>query len=89
MDREQQLRDELNAIADELNREWDRRSKPIVDELAKIEALKPPRPVMVVMGGGSSLLGDLLKQIVEDVGGCGDPDCQACGGARPKGETVQ
>lgn len=43
IDRETELREQLAA----LRRRYQDEAQPIVDELTKIEAMKPPKPIMV------------------------------------------
>lgn len=90
-DREQQLRDELNAIADELNQLWQRRSKPLVDELVEIENKKPPRPVIIMnlarfdnFGSFSNLLSEVVDNGGRQDRPCGDPNCPYCAGHQGK-----
>jgi hypothetical protein len=84
MDRETELKEQLIA----LQLEYNEKAKPLVDELMKIEALKPPRPIVVPASGG---LLDMLAPLFDSLqsGGCGDPECEVCQGRKPEGTTVQ
>lgn len=44
------LEDRLKQQLAELQREYQEKAKPIVDQLVRIESLKPPAPIVIPMG---------------------------------------
>jgi hypothetical protein len=72
MDRETELREKLA----QLHSEYSAKVQPIVDELVAIEAAKPPRPIILLMGNLEGFdFSSIADKIAAEGTVCNCPEC--------------